>query len=58
MMVILHTIMKYMHVLSKRFSHAGQVNWRDDLDLESFGKNLVYKMQELISGCKTRTEER
>ena len=38
MMVILHTIMKYMHVLSKRFSHAGQVNWRDDLDLETFWK--------------------
>ena len=23
MMVIVHTIMKHMHVLSKRFSHAG-----------------------------------
>ena len=35
-----------------------KANLRDDLDLDIFGWNLVYKMQELISRCNRRTEER
>ena len=35
-----------------------KANLRDDLDLDIFGQNLIYKMQDSISGCKRRTEKR
>ena len=35
-----------------------KANLRDDLDLDIFGLNLVYKMQESTSGYNRRTEER
>ena len=35
-----------------------KANLRDDLDLDIFGQNLVYKMQESTSGYNRRTEER
>ena len=53
---IITKVTLYQVEIAKDFCY--KVNWHDDLDFENFGQNLVYKMQESISGCKRRTGER